>query len=372
VHAPVGPVHNFAGLKISANGKPVQWMRDAVDVYAYRIEVPSGVQALDIEAQLLTATESAQGAITMSREMVRLNWYALVLYPAGHFSRRIDVTASVKLPDDWQFGVALDLDTTTNESGSNVARFKTVSLETLADSPLIAGKYFKKIELDPSAAANGRPRVTLNVIADEPDDLEAKAVAVEALRELVRQADRLYGARHFDHYDFLLSLSDRLSGAGIEHHRSSENGVTPRYFTAWDTATISRDLLAHEYTHSWNGKYRRPADLWTPTFNVPMRDSLLWVYEGQTQYWGSVLAARAGFLTKQQALDDLANTAALYDAQVGRTWRNLQDTTNDPIIASRRAIPWRNWQRSEDYYRAVEEQAFFGSICARVLWRQRW
>jgi predicted metalloprotease with PDZ domain len=352
VHAPAGPIYNFAGLKINANGKPLQWTRDAADVYAYHIVAPSGVTALDIEAQLLTSTESAQGVVTMTREIVRLNWYSVVLYPAGYFTRRIDVTASVKLPTDWQFGTALEVDAAAATADQrNITRFKSVSLETLADSPLFAGKYFKKIDLDVGAQSSGRPRVTLNVMADELEQLDAKSAAIDVLRELVRQADKLYGARHYDHYDFLLSLSDRLGGSGVEHQRSSENGTTSKYFTAWDSATISRDLLAHEYTHSWNGKYRRPADLWTPTYNVPMRDSLLWVYEGQTQYWGAVLAARAGFLTKQQALDDLASTAATYDTQVGRTWRNLQDTTNDPIIASRRAIPWRSWQRSEDYYR---------------------
>jgi len=166
----------------------------------------------------------------------------------------------------------------------------------------------------------------------------------------VRQAYRLYGAHHYDHYDFLLALTDTMGGIGLEHHRSSENGSVPTYFTEWDKNADTRDLLPHEFTHSWNGKYRRPSDLWTPTFNVPMRDSLLWVYEGQTQYWGFVLAARSGMLTKQQALDAIAATAAAYDNRKGREWRPLQDTTNDPIAAMRRAIPWRNWQRSEDYY----------------------
>ena len=167
----------------------------------------------------------------------------------------------------------------------------------------------------------------------------------------MRQADRLFGSRQFDHYDFLLSVSDRLSGAGIEHARSSDNGVSSGFFRDWDTGYISRDLLAHEYVHSWNGKYRRPADLWTPTLNTPMRNSLMWVYEGQTQYWGAVLAARAGFYTRQEALDVLAGVAALYgEGRPGRSWRPLLDTTNDPIIAARRSLPWGSWQRSEDYY----------------------
>jgi predicted metalloprotease with PDZ domain len=166
----------------------------------------------------------------------------------------------------------------------------------------------------------------------------------------VSQAYKLYGAHHYDHYDFLLALTDTMGGIGLEHHRSSENSTVPNYFTEWEKTADTRDLLPHEFTHSWNGKFRRPADLWTPTFNIPMRDSLLWVYEGQTQYWGFVLAARAGLLTKQQALDAVAATAAAYDNRKGREWRPLQDTTNDPIVANRRPLPWRSWQRAEDYY----------------------
>ena len=341
-HSPDGPLHNFAGIKITVAGKSVKWTRDPADVYAFHVDVPSGAKALDIEAQYLTPVESSQGGAAMTREMLRLNWYATAVYPAGYFARQIQVEASLKLPEGWQFATALETASTVRP----VTVFKAVSFETLVDSPVIAGKYFQKIDLDPG----GRSRVTLNVMADEPEFLEVSPKVLAIHRELVRQADKLYGARHFDHYDFLLSLSDRLGGAGIEHQRSSDNGADPKYFTTWDTAFLSRDLLSHEYNHSWNGKYRRPADLWTPNFNVPMRDSLLWVYEGQTQYYGWVLQTRAGFLTKQQSLDGLAGTAAAYDVRAGRTWRNLQDTTNDPIIASRRNIPWTSWQRSEDYY----------------------
>jgi predicted metalloprotease with PDZ domain len=341
-HSPDGPLHNFAALRIRAGGKPVKWTRDTVDVYAFHIDVPSGAKTLDIESQYLTPVESSQGGPAITREMLRLDWYATALYPAGYFTRQIPFDVSLKLPDGWQFGTALEV---ASGNSTNI-RFKTVSFETLADSPVIAGRNFRKIDLDPG----GRSRVTLNVMADEPEFLDASPKVLQIHRELVKQADKLFGARHFDHYDFLLSLSDRLSSKGIEHQRSSDNGTGPKYFSTWDTAFISRDLLPHEFTHSWNGKYRRPADLWTPNFNVPMRDSLLWVYEGQTQYWGQVLASRAGFLTKQQTLDNLAGIAAQYDSRAGRLWRNLQDTTNDPIIADRRAIPWTSWQRSEDYY----------------------
>jgi predicted metalloprotease with PDZ domain len=341
-HSPNGPLHDFAGLKITADGRPVPWTRDTADVFAYHIEVPAGATELNVDSQYLSPTDGVQGAISMTHEMLRLNWSATTLYPAGHFTRRIQINASVKLPQGWEFGTALERD----PDGGAIVNFKTVSYETLADSPLIAGKYFRRIDLNPT----GRSRITLDVMADEPRFLKTTPAIENIHRELIRQADRLYGARHFDHYDFLLSLSELLAAPSLEHQRSSDNGTTTSYFTSWDASFLSRDLLAHEYNHSWNGKNRRPADLWTPNFNVPMRDSLLWVYEGQTQYYGNVLAARAGFLSKQQALDSLALTAAIYDARVGREWRALQDTTNDPIITARRAIPWITWQRSEDYY----------------------
>ncbi len=180
--------------------------------------------------------------------------------------------------------------------------------------------------------------------------LEATPEQIARHRTLVEQAYKLYGSRHYDHYDFLLALTDRMGGIGVEHHRSSENGTIPNYFTDWATTPSVRDLLPHEYTHSWNGKFRRPADLWTANYNTPMRGSLLWVYEGQTQYWGYVLAGRSGLLSRQEALDALAATAALYQNRVGREWRPLEDTTNDPIVAARRPGPWVSWQRSEDYY----------------------
>src|SRR5262245_8747605 len=294
-HSPTAEIRNFGGLTIKASGRTLPWTRDTDDTFAYHVDVPAGVASLEIEGQYLSATDSSQGAFRMTHEMLRLEWHTVALYPAGYFTRRIDVDASVTLPSGWQLATALE---TAGADGATT-RFRTVQLDTLVDSPLIAGKHVRRLDLDPG----GRSRVTLNVIADSPELLATTPAIEKILRELVRQADKLYGARHYDHYDFLFTLSDRLAGSGLEHHRSSDNGVGSKYFATWDSSLISRDLLAHEYNHSWNGKFRRPADLWTPTFNVPMRDSLLWVYEGQTQYYGNVLAARAGFLDKQQALD---------------------------------------------------------------------
>jgi predicted metalloprotease with PDZ domain len=342
-HAPRGPLTNYTGLKITANGQPVRWTRDWLDAYALHVDVPQGARELNVEAQFLTPIEAAQGGAMITAEMMRVNWYVAALYPAGHYSRQVMVDASIKLPQGWDFGTALE---TASASGQTTT-FRTVPFDVLVDSPLIAGQFLRKYDLDPG----GRSRVTLNTAGDTAEQVDAKPEQIETLRELVRQMDRLYGARHYNHYDFLLTVSDRLAGSGIEHQRSSDNGVASGYFRQWDCHCVSRDLLAHEYNHSWNGKYRRGADLWTPNFNVPMRNSLLWVYEGQTQYWGFVIAARSGLLTKEETLDSLAGVAAQYQNQAGRLWRPLVDTTNDPIIAARRAAPWRDQQRSEDYYR---------------------
>jgi predicted metalloprotease with PDZ domain len=211
---------------------------------------------------------------------------------------------------------------------------------------MFAGRYVKRVDL----GAPGLPPVRLNVFADRAALLEAKTEHLEAHRALVTQAYRLFNSQHYDRYDFLLALSDRMGGIGLEHHRSSENATAPNYFTEWDKVPDTRQLLPHEYAHSWNGKFRRPADLWTASYSEPMRNSLLWIYEGQTQYWGYVLAARAGLLTKEQALDALAVAAANDQLRPGREWKSLQDTTNDPITAMRRPMPSRSWQRSEDYY----------------------
>jgi predicted metalloprotease with PDZ domain len=192
--------------------------------------------------------------------------------------------------------------------------------------------------------------VRLNLFADRPELLAATPDELTAHRNMIQQTYRLFGSRHYDHYDFLVALSDILPSMGVEHHRSSFDGLSANYFTEWDKSVNLHALLSHEFVHSWNGKFRRPADLWTPNYNVPMRGSLLWVYEGQTEYWGSVLAARAQLWTRQQTLDRLAMLAARYQADPGRDWRSLEDTTDQPIIQYGTPLPWPSWQRGRDYY----------------------
>jgi predicted metalloprotease with PDZ domain len=339
-HSPSGQLDKFAGLIIRSGGKQIDWVRDPVNVFAFHIDAPAG--PLDLTFQYVSPVQTNEGRVQMTPDMLNLQWDEVALYPAGYFSRDITFIPTVKLPAGWGYGTALE---PAGPPVDGATTFKPTPFNTLVDSPMFAGRYFERLDLDPTGPAP----VHLDVVADSPELLKVTPDQLQAHKNLVTQAYKLYGSHHYDHYDFLLSLSDKMSGIGLEHHQSSEDGTTPKYFTDWDH-TVGRDLLAHEYTHSWNGKFRRPADLWTPNFNVPMRDSLLWVYEGQTQYWGYVLAARSGLMTKQDTLDAIALTAAAYDHRVGRYWRDLEDTTNDPIIAQRRPIPWLSWQRSEDYY----------------------
>jgi len=341
-HSPRNDLDKLAGLVVTAGGKRIPWTRDVVNVNAFHVDVPAGVNEIQISYQFLTAVEAKVGRTEVTPEMLNLQWLQVTMYPAGYYTRQIPIQASVKLPEGWKLATALE----TASTSGQITTFKPTTVETLVDSPIFAGKYFKSIDLDP----NGPAPVRLNLVADSPELLEAKPEQIQIHKDLVQQAYKLYGSHHYDHYDFLVALSDKIGGIGLEHHRSSENRVVPKYFTEWDKSFVGRDLLSHEYTHSWNGKFRRAADLWTPNLNVPMRDSMMWVYEGQTQYWGNVLAARSGLLTKQQALDSLALTAAAYDNRRGRDWRPVQDTTNDPIIANRKPLSWLSWQRSEDYY----------------------
>lgn len=339
-HAPTGPVYSVTGLDVSANGKQLKWTRDEYDVYAFHLDVPEGVSSIDIDFQYLSPR---RGGFEMTDRMLMLEWDKMSLYPAGYYSRNITFEPSVTVPKGWQFGTALE---TASHSGDSTT-FKPLTYNTLVDSPIYAGKYFKRVALNSDAKAP----VYLDLIGDSPKDLVMTPEQLKVHRALVTQTVKLFDSVHYKHYDFLLSLSDHLAGNGLEHHQSSENGMGADYFTAWDKGAPGRDLLAHEYEHSWNGKFMRPKDLWTPNFNVPMGDSLLWVYEGMTQYFGYVLTARSGMWTPEQFRAALAMVAANYDRnRPGFQWRTMVDTTNDETAAGRRMLPYRSWQMSEEYY----------------------
>ena len=339
-HAPEGPIERLAGLTMTSGGKTVSWTRDTVNVYAFRPHLPAGANSLELGFDYLSPTSGRIGDPQMTQELLILEWNDVILYPAGHFARQIPVSASARFPQGWTQATALEPQAHAGEFTS----YQRVSLETLIDSPVYAGRYATTIDLDPAT------RVRLDVFADRPELLEARPEVIAAHRALVTQAYRLFGSHHYRHYDFLFALSDQIPFSGLEHHQSSEDSSDPLYFADWDGTAYDRDLLAHEFTHSWNGKFRRPADLWTPSYEVPMQNSLLWVYEGQTQYWGLVLTARAGLWNQAQSLEAWAENAAWHSSIAGRAWRPLQDTTNDEIMNPRRPMSWRSWQRYEDYY----------------------
>lgn len=341
-HSPTGPISRLAGIVTHVDGKRVQWVRDQMHVYAFHVPLGAGAKSVELEFDYLSPTKPTEGRIEMSDAIADLAWNEVLMYPAGYFSRDIPFDVTIQLPEGWKYATALETDA---DQGSTVM-FKQTTLNTLVDSPIYAGLHYKRFDLSPAAT----DPVFLDVFADEDKDLEATPDEIAKHKQLAVEADKLYASHHYGHYDFLLLLSDKVGGIGLEHHQSSEDGARANYFTEWSAGTLGRDLLPHEYTHSWNGKFRRPADLWTPNFNVPMRDDLLWVYEGMTQYWGTVLSARSGLRSPEETRAILARIAAGFEISPGRNWRPLVDTTNQPTVSLRRPVSFVSWQLPENYY----------------------
>jgi predicted metalloprotease with PDZ domain len=337
-HGPRGALAELTGLKIRADGKLLKWTRDPVEVYAFHVDTPAGTKSVEAEFQFLSPVRSSEGRIVMTPEMMNVQWEQVALYPAGHFTRAIRIKPSITLPTGWTGVAALD---GAKMTGNRIDYAET-DFETLVDSPMFAGRHYKKWDLGQN--------VTLNVWADEAKDLEAKPEHIDAHKALVSEAVTLFGSKHFDRYEFLLALTDEMGGIGLEHHRSSENSLDPKTFIDWKDRASDRGLLPHELIHSWNGKFRRSDVLWTPDYRTPMQDNLLWVYEGQTSYWDWVLAARSGIQSKEIVMGELARAAAFYQIQPGRDWRSVEDTTHDPIFAARKPKPNATWSRGEDYY----------------------
>jgi len=316
-------------------------MRDPVETNGFHFDVPAGATSIEARFRYLSATAPGQGRTVFTPDMVNVQWEAVSLYPAGYYTRQIPIEASLKLPAGWQAATALR-PTGPAAAGGNVIDYGTVNYEVLVDSPVIAGRYFRKDDLGLG--------VTLNSIADSNKELAIPADVLAKHRKLVEQTVKTFGSRHFDHYDFLNAVSDKLGGIGLEHHRSTEISTDPGYYIEYNDHLFDRNVFAHEFTHSWDGKFRRPADQVVPDYRTPLRNSLLWVYEGQTQFWGNVLEARSGMSSKDDVLQKIAIAAAGLDNQPGRQWRALLDTTNDPIIQNRRPEPWGSYMRNEDYY----------------------
>ncbi len=347
-HRPTGPIDNLAGIRVRANSQDLPWRRDDVDMYGFHVEVPPGVSRLEVSLDFLATpgdTGSDEDGGT-SANMTVLEWNSVVLYPAHTPVAQIPIVASLTVPPDWKLGTAL---TITGQKGAKTS-FAQVSVEQLVDSPVITGKYFREIPLAPEIT----PKHYLDVAGDAASDIDLKPEFLAAVNQLVREACALFQSRHYETYHFLLSLSDVVREEGLEHHQSSDNGIEKNGVSDAKLAMLNADLLPHEFTHSWNGKYRRPMGLATPDYATPQKGDLLWVYEGMTQYWGNVLSARSAFWTPEVYREMLALSAARLDVKPGRTWRNLEDTAIASQILRGNHAYWGNWRRSQDYYQEGE------------------
>lgn len=346
-HGPTGPIVDQAGFIITTQtGERVKWERDPVDMYSYHITVPAGTTQLDIKMDFL-ATASAEGfsaGASTSANLALLSWNELVVYPANTNASDVFVTPSVKIPAGWRFGTALEA---TSKPDANTTDFKTVSLEQLVDSPVLTGRWFREIPL----ATDVTPKHYLDLAGDGPEDLDLSQEHIDDFSRLVRETGALYKSRHYYSYHFLVTLSDQVAHFGLEHHQSSDDRVAEKTFTDDNSFIEAGLLLPHEFTHSWNGKYRRPAGLATPNYQEPMKGNLLWVYEGLTEYLGDVLASRCGIWAPAVYRDRLATIAGyLNDVRPGRTWRDLQDTATAAQILYSSGGGYDNWRRNVDYY----------------------
>ncbi|HKX77699.1 MAG TPA: peptidase M61 [Novosphingobium sp.] len=337
-HGPRGPIAELVDLRLTVDGRPVSWRRDPVDVHAFHVDLPAASRRLTARFLHTSPLRGSDGRVTMTPEMLNLQWEKMSLYPAGYFVRQIRVDPSVTLPSGWTAATALDGKVVRGDR----LTWATTDYETLVDSPIFAGSYFRQWPL-------GR-KVGLNVVADSPELLDLKPENQAELSALVDEAMATFGEPPFDRYEFLVALSKRLGDIGLEHLASSENLLEPKSFVTWHELDWDRNVLAHEFVHAWNGKYRRPEGLATPDYRTPMRDDLLWVYEGQTQFWGWVLAARSGVQDKDTVLGLMARTVANLANQPGRDWRSVADTTLDPVVAARKRKPYASLARGEDYY----------------------
>jgi len=343
-HRPSGPIAGLTGIRMEAAGQSIPWERDPIEMYEIHVHVPAGVESIEVSLDAITLQESAgAGGPAASSNVLDLNWNAVVLYPKGTRSDDVQCEPSVTLPDGWKFGTAL----TAIWQGRDTVRFSPVSLTTLVDSPLIAGAHYRQIEL---TKPRETPAHVMDLVAESETDLAMSPQDLAAFQKLVAEAGALFGARHYRQYHFLLTLSGQVGGHGLEHHESNDSVAAERFLLDPNLRMLEADLLPHEFAHSWNGKYRRPAGLATPNYQEPMVGDLLWVYEGLTDYLGSVLAARSGLRTAEQYREALAATAAALDHRTGRQWRPLEDTGVSVQTLRLLGSQWESWRRSLDYY----------------------
>jgi predicted metalloprotease with PDZ domain len=343
-HGPTGPIQDLTGLHFTGNGQTLNWRRDLLDAWTFHVQVPAGVSSVEAALDYISPVGGGEGMYTAgvaaTDKMTVVSWNTVLLYPAGWTTDELTYEATLRLPSGWKFGTPLPVAT---QNGAET-RFQPVSLTTLVDSPVISGEFFRAVPL----AEN--PQQEMDIAADSAAALDAPQEVLDHYKTLTVQAMKLFGAQHFRDYHFLYSLSDHVAHLGLEHHESNDSRVDERTLIDPDKRLLEAGLLPHEYVHSWNGKYRRPADLATPDYQKPMQDDLLWVYEGLTSYLGDLLAARSGIRTPEQAREDLARMAARLDHLPGRSWRNLQDTADGVPAMQESPWAWESWRRTVDYY----------------------
>lgn len=346
-HSPAGPLTSLGGPRFTAGGRTLAWRRDAVDMNAFHLEVPAGVTVLEADLEMLTApapdgtVQGLETPRTATESLLILEWNQLLLYPAGTRSDDLSYQASVHLPQGWKFATALRTAAVTADG----AQFAPASLTTLVDSTLLAGRYFRDLPL------GGTPAVTLHITADTPVALNMSADTLAHYKRLVREANALFGATHYDHYDFLWALTDQIMPDGLEHHESSDNRSPLRALVDDPIRRAEANLLPHEFAHSWNGKYRRPAGIATADYQAPMLDEMLWVYEGLTEYLSDVLSVRSGLLTPTEFREEFARLAALMDTHTAREWRSLRDTTVSAQLLYYQSRAWAaRLRRQDDFY----------------------
>jgi len=347
-HRPAGPIANVTGVKMEAGGQTLAWQRDPVDMYAFHVDVPAGASELQVSLDTITDDGSAGASgPSATTNVLDLNWNQVLLYAQGASSDEVQVEAWLTPPQGWKFGTALPVVSVTKGGTNEFIRFSPVSLTTLIDSPLIAGEHYRKIEL---TNAGETPVHVIDMVSEGEAGLAMAPADEAAYRKLVAETGALFGARHYLEYHFLLTLSDEAGHHGVEHHQSSDNSVGERTLIDSDLHLLETGLLPHEFTHSWNGKYRRPAGLATRNYQDPMIGDLLWVYEGLTEYLGNVLTARSGLWTPEQYREALAGSAAMLDYRAGRSWRPLEDTARSVQILRMQGPEWQSWRRGLDYY----------------------
>jgi predicted metalloprotease with PDZ domain len=348
-HGPTGPILNMVGLVITGGGKTIPWRRDDVNMYAYHVDVPAGVGSLDIAFDFISPSESSgfSSGASATTELAVVSWNQLLLYPEGADADALQYQASLKLPNAWKFGTALPI---RRESGAEI-EFQPAALTTLIDSPLSAGAHYRTIEL---GSDRGLPHY-LHLAADSERALEAAPETIQGFKNLVQEEGALFQARHYRDYHFLLTLSDHVAHFGLEHHESSDDRVGERTLIDDAQRVAEGFLLPHEFTHSWNGKFRRPAGLAGKDghdggYDTPMKGGLLWVYEGLTEYFGEVLTPRSALWTPEQYRDYLAITAASLDNEYGRRWRPLEDTAVAAQLLYSAPEDYNAYRRNVDYY----------------------